>query len=56
MFLDGGYGPTENHSINMILKSLPEDERKEFEKELREEDEEAYLEFKEWQKEFNRDE
>ena len=55
MFLDGGYGATENHSLNMILESLPEDERKEFEEELRKEDETAYLEFKEWQREYNQD-
>ena len=53
LMLDGGYGVTENHSLNLLLESLPEDERKEFEKELELEDKEAYLEFKEWQQEYN---
>ena len=55
MFVDGGYGASENHSLNLLLESLPEDERKEFEDELREEDETAYLEFKEWQRDYNKD-
>ena len=55
MFLDGGYGATENHSLNLLLESLSEDLRIKFEKELEAEDKQAYLEFKEWQQEYNND-
>ena len=53
MKTDGGYGVAGNISLNLILQDLSEEERKEWEKELLEEDEKAYQEFKEWQKEFN---
>ena len=48
MKLDGGYGELQNESLYIFLSSLTEEDRKEEEEKLREEDNEKYMEFKEW--------
>ena len=53
MRLDGGYGEIKNEVLYLVLSDLSDEERQEYEKKLREEDEKAYSEFKEWQKEFD---
>jgi hypothetical protein len=53
MMLDGGYGEVANESLYLLLLGLTDEERKDFENELRKENEKAYLEFKEWEKELN---
>lgn len=52
MKLDGGYGEIGNESMYLFLSVLTEDDRKKEEARLREENETAFLEFKEWLKDF----
>lgn len=55
MKLDGGYGEIENEILHITLSDLSEEDREDYEKKLRKEDETAYFEFKEWQREYNQD-
>ncbi len=47
---DEGYGLGGNESLQKIIELLPENQRKEYIKELKEEDSTAYSEYEEWVK------